>query len=81
MIETTEKDRKNLKTRTKLVYAGRHPSEQHGFVNTPIYRGSTVLFPTFHDLVTRNAEFTYGTQGSPTTGSYTHLTLPTICSV
>ncbi|VFU10302.1 cystathionine beta-lyase [Methylocella tundrae] len=71
MTETTEKDRKNLKTRTKLVYAGRHPSEQHGFVNTPIYRGSTVLFPTFHDLVTRNAEFTYGTQGSPTTKALT----------
>lgn len=71
MTETTENDRKNLKTRTKLVYAGRHPSQQHGFVNTPIYRGSTVLFPTFHDLVTRNAEFTYGTQGSPTTKALT----------
>ncbi len=67
MTETTPEDRKKLKTRTKLIYAGRHPSQQHGFVNTPIYRGSTVLFPTFHDLVTRNAQFTYGTQGSPTT--------------
>jgi cystathionine beta-lyase len=71
MTETTAGDRKNLKTRTKLVYAGRHPSQQHGFVNTPIYRGSTVLFPSFHDLVTRNAPFTYGTQGSPTTESLT----------
>ncbi len=71
MTETTENDRKNLKSRTKLVYAGRRPSEQHGFVNTPIYRGSTVLFPTFHDLVTRNATFTYGTQGSPTTKALT----------
>jgi cysteine-S-conjugate beta-lyase len=67
MSETTENDRKNLKTRTKLVYAGRHPSQQYGFVNTPVYRGSTVLFPTFHDLMTRNAPFTYGTHGSPTT--------------
>jgi cystathionine beta-lyase len=71
MIETTESDRKNLKTRTKLVYAGRHPSQQFGFVNTPVYRGSTVLFPTFHDLMTRNAPFTYGTHGSPTTRALT----------
>ena len=67
MTETTSDGRKNLKTRTKLVYAGRHPSQQHGFVNTPVYRGSTVLFPTYRDLVTRDAHFTYGTQGSPTT--------------
>ncbi len=71
MTETTENDRKNLKTRTKLVYAGRHPSQQFGFVNTPVYRGSTVLFPTFHDLMTRNAPFTYGTHGSPTTRALT----------
>ena len=31
---------------TRLAHAGREPSRQHGFVNTPIYRGSTVLFPT-----------------------------------
>ncbi len=67
MTETTENDRKNRKTRTKLVYAGRHPSQQYGFVNTPVYRGSTVLFPNFHDLMTRSAPFAYGTQGSPTT--------------
>jgi cystathionine beta-lyase len=71
MTETTPQDRIRLKTRTKLVYAGRHPSRQHGFINTPIYRGSTVLFPTFHDLVTRNAQFSYGTQGSPTTQALT----------
>ncbi|WP_395666994.1 cystathionine beta-lyase [Methylocella sp.] len=59
--------RDRLKTRTRLVSAGRRPSEQFGFVNTPVYRGSTVLFPTYHDLVTRNAPFAYGTSGSPTT--------------
>ncbi len=48
MTEMTPEDRKSLKTRTKLIYAGRRPSQQHGFVNTPIYRGSTVLFPTVH---------------------------------
>jgi cystathionine beta-lyase len=62
-------DKSRLRNRTRLIYAGRRPSEQHGFVNTPIYRGSTVLFPTVEDLVKRKARFTYGTQGSPTTQS------------
>ncbi len=56
-----------LKTRTRLVYAGRDPSEQHGFVNTPIYRGSTVLYPTMDDLAHRRGRYSYGTKGTPTT--------------
>ncbi len=69
MTETTPEDRKRFKTKTKLIHSGRRPSEQHGFVNTPIYRGSTVLYPSFEDLSKRNAKFTYGTQGNPTTES------------
>lgn len=53
--------------RTRLVHAGRDPSEQHGFINTPIYRGSTVLFPTTDDLLHRRGRYTYGTKGTPTT--------------
>ena len=67
MTETTPEDRRHLKNRTKLVHAGRHPSEQHGFVNTPVYRGSTVLFPTVEDFSKRTARWTYATQGTPTT--------------
>lgn len=66
MTETPQNHR-HLKPRTKLVHAGRRPSEQHGFVNTPVYRGSTVLFPTLDDFWARNARFSYGTQGTPTT--------------
>ena len=54
-------------TRTRLVHAGRDPSEQFGFVNTPIYRGSTVLSPTMHDLTHRTGRYLYGTRGTPTT--------------
>ncbi len=67
MAETTPRDRSGLKNRTKLLHAGRRPSEQLGFVNTPLYRGSTVLFPTLEDFYARNARFSYGTQGTPTT--------------
>src|SRR3954468_422246 len=54
---------------TRLVTAGRVPSEQYGFVNTPIYRGSTVLYPTAEKFLKRDARYTYGTKGTPTTNS------------
>ncbi|HTV33269.1 MAG TPA: cystathionine beta-lyase [Methylocella sp.] len=57
----------NWKNRTKLTHAGSHPGEQYGFVNTPIYRGSTVLFPTLEDFHQRRARFSYATAGTPTT--------------
>jgi cystathionine beta-lyase len=51
---------------TRLAHAGREPSRQHGFVNTPIYRGSTVLFPTVAALDANDQDFTYGRLGTPT---------------
>src|SRR5947209_12280355 len=60
---------KPLPVATRLVIAGRDPSAQHGFVNTPIYRGSTVLYPSAEDFMKRNARFTYGTRGTPTIAS------------
>jgi cysteine-S-conjugate beta-lyase len=53
---------------TKMMLGGRNPDEQFGFVNTPIYRGSTVLKPTVAALNDRHhARFVYGTHGTPTT--------------
>ena len=69
MVDWIPAGKKDLRKRTKLIHAGRRPSEQHGFVNTPIYRGSTVLFPTFEDLLERKARFAYATQGTPTTAA------------
>ncbi|QCK87225.1 cystathionine beta-lyase [Phreatobacter aquaticus] len=60
-------DPKRLSERTRLVVGGRKPSEQFGFVNTPIYRGSTVLYPTYEELQARRQRFVYGTYGTPTT--------------
>src|SRR5215213_1325011 len=60
---------KPLKDATRLVTAGRVPAEQHGFVNTPIYRGSTVLYPNVEKFLKRDARYTYGTKGTPTTNS------------
>jgi len=52
---------------TRLVLAGRNPFEFEGFVNTPIYRGSTVLSPTVAQFVGRTGRYQYGRRGTPTT--------------
>lgn len=69
MTKATPDSRKAMHSRTRLVHAGREPFEQHGFINTPIYRGSTVLSPTMEDLYARKAKYTYGTKGTPTTNA------------
>jgi len=51
---------------TRLAHAGREPKRFHGFVNPPIYRGSTILFPTAAALEANDQEFTYGRLGTPT---------------
>ena len=46
MAKLTDTTRDRLAARSRLVHAGRRVDEQFGFINTPIYRGSTVLSPT-----------------------------------
>src|ERR1041384_348844 len=52
---------------TRLVTAGRDTKAQKGFVNPPVFHGSTVLYASAEDLHAHRAEFTYGRHGSPTT--------------
>ncbi|MEZ5900660.1 MAG: cystathionine beta-lyase [Hyphomicrobiaceae bacterium] len=52
---------------TDVVHLGRNPSAQYGFVNTPVFRGSTVLFPTLEALKSRTQPYTYGRRATPTT--------------
>ncbi len=57
--------------RTTLSHAGRKSKREHGFVNPPLLRGSTVLVPTVAErqaLQARKGEqvLTYGTGGSTT---------------
>jgi cystathionine beta-lyase len=60
------KSRKTQKQDTRLAHAGRDPARYHGFVNTPIYRGSTVLYPTMDCLEADAQDFSYGRLGTPT---------------
>ena len=67
MAKLSDTTKNTLRRRSKLVYAGRRPDEQFGFINTPVYRGSTVLAPSVAALTAYDARFTYGTKGTPTT--------------
>ena len=51
---------------TEIVHSGRDPFSQHGFVNTPVYRGSTVLFKDMATLESGAQSYTYGRRGNPT---------------
>jgi cysteine-S-conjugate beta-lyase len=51
---------------TELVSVGRDPSAQHGFVNTPVYHGSTVLYANADDLFANRIRYSYGRRNSPT---------------
>lgn len=57
---------KDVSISTKMTRWGREPEEQHGFVNTPIYRGSTVIYKSIDDIHNDRLRFNYGTAGTPT---------------
>lgn len=64
-------DKKPLEDETRLVHDGRHPEQQFGAVNPPVYHVSTVTFPTVAALeqATRNRlenRLYYGRYGTPT---------------
>src|SRR5262245_46096437 len=54
------------KPATDIVHAGREPFAHHGFVNPPVYRGSTVLFRSVESFEKRDQRYTYGRRGTPT---------------
>jgi cystathionine beta-lyase len=55
---------------TRLVTSGRDTKAQKGFVNPPVFHGSTVLYPTAEDLHAHRSEFQYGRYGTPTTRAF-----------
>ena len=51
---------------TRMVHAGRRPFDHHGFINPPLYRGSTVLYPDTASLTGKPPPYVYGRRGTPT---------------
>ena len=58
---------------TVLTHAGRHPERDRGYVNTPVYRGSTILFPTLDALESTEPRFDYGRTGNPSSSAVEDL--------
>ncbi|PLR34662.1 cystathionine beta-lyase [Chimaeribacter californicus] len=54
---------------TRVVQGGRASTDHYGFVNPPVFRGSTVLAPSVEDLLNYRQPFVYGRLGSPTTAA------------
>ena len=62
---TVNKDGSKLSPETVLTHVGRHPEQVFGYVNTPVFRGSTVLFKTLDDLENYAHPYRYGRTGNP----------------
>lgn len=67
-------DLKRMASATRLVHAGRHPHDNHGVVNPPVYHASTILQPSLAVWeASRKPDFTgyrYGRAGTPTSRSF-----------
>src|SRR3970282_358063 len=61
----------NLRRDPIITHAGRDPQRYAGLVNTPVFRGSTVLFPNVAAYESRDPDdyktMRYGIYGTPTT--------------
>ena len=55
---------------TRATHAGNHPHRNHGVINPPVYRASTILFPDVAALEQVNKDrlsrIAYGRYGTPT---------------
>jgi cystathionine beta-lyase len=63
-----------MKKDTLLVHSGRHPEDNFGIVNPPVYHASTVTFPTVEEYQAKpKVPFEgvqYGRTGTPTTFAF-----------
>src|SRR5215831_4266381 len=55
-----------LKPDTLLSVGGRDPFAHHGYVNTPVYHASTLLYPSAEDFLAHRGRYQYGRRGTPT---------------
>ena len=56
----------DLKHDTRLTTGGRDPFAHHGYVNTPVYHASTLLYRTAEDYLAHRGHYQYGRRGTPT---------------
>lgn len=67
MTADNENGERKLSPETILTHTGRQTGDHFGFVNTPVFRGSTVLFKTIDELDNHDQPYRYGRTGNPST--------------
>lgn len=73
MTDEHEKRGRKFSAETVVTHAGRHPERHLGFVNTPVFRGSTILFDTLDDLENTAPRYDYGRTGNPSASAVEDL--------
>lgn len=73
MSKLGKDDISKLGVATQITLGGRNPDESFGFVSTPPYRGSTVLYPDAAHCLDHKNRYTYGRRNNPTTEALTTL--------
>lgn len=61
-----DQDKSGQKPETRLSTGGRDPFAHHGYVNTPVYHASTLLYRTAEDYLAHRGRYQYGRRGTPT---------------
>src|SRR6266481_813520 len=61
-----EAPKPDFKLDTRLSTGGRDPFAHHGYVNTPVYHASTLLYRTAEDYLAHRGHYQYGRRGTPT---------------
>lgn len=65
-FDKTHPDLSQKGVNTQLSHLGRDSQAYHGFVNVPVFRGSTILFPDVESMEDpSDMRFTYGLMNSP----------------
>jgi cystathionine beta-lyase len=61
---------RNDEIATRLTHAGREPAAHHGYVNTPVYHASTMLYPSAEAYLAHRSRYQYGRRGTPTSEAF-----------
>lgn len=73
MTKSNGKGGETASLETVLTHGGRASDEHLGFVNMPVFRGSTILFKTLDELEDYKAPYRYGRNDNPTTRALSEL--------
>jgi len=66
---TQKNDTAKQGTDTQLTHMGNDPRDFHGYVNPPVVRASTILYPDYEAMRDQTQKYNYAMGGTPTTNA------------